>query len=1109
MNRSFARLAMALGAIVLSLQGCRCDRTIKTQTGQIQFVYTVGGVQLSGPDGTYDFGTVSMGKTVTQKVTIQNVGLGTMSVQKFEKVDGPAMVLGTDLVEADPVFTLAYSVVDIASGESHDFELTFAPPIDPTQKSVDYTARLLLHGGNASPDTGTVVITAKAVSGECEITNPVDFGAVAVGDTYTLSQTFNNTRPIDTSANVGAITSSQGDTVFTFTPDSPQGDFTIVAGKSKTVGVVFTPTQSQDYFATVPMRAADGCPEVQVRLQGTGVAKILTWAPDPLDFGYVQPTMSADGDLTFSNQSFQVVHLTGMATWEGSSASNAFKVTAADMGDLTALTIPAATRDATTKMIVPGTAKASLQFKPTVLGAKNGTLKATTDLKSQAQIGAALKGVGGGPDIDVKPAPTLNFGRVPYFAGVNPATFATRNLTISNVGTKPNPPDARANLKLGMAGAGKPYWSVTPKGSASASEICVGAIDSTTGACLDDLPTTGAGAYDPAVGIVAAGASAILQVPVRITPMGIGSKDWDITIYSNDPDEPAVTVTVHADVVVVPPCNYTITPANLNFGVVTPPGTKDLSFSIHNNGTGTDDVCIVSGLDLGAETGLPSSWTAPAVFSLPAGAVSSVDIAPQGTLTVVARAWPQGQLPASPTTVSGSVNFTISSDVSPQGKVNLAATLAPSCLTIAPSTLDFGTVQVGCNSAERTFELYNTCSSNVTIKNFNMVAAAGLPANTGACTTSTACPEFLTVSTGGITAGTVIAPGSTVPKTFSLKYHPIDFGTDTGAFMVSVLQNGQSVDYIVTLKGTGDAAGLNTDTFQQDLKPKADILLVIDNSCSMADKQNSLTTNFGSFIKYATSSNVDFQIGITTTDFDTGENGSLVPNPTTGVKIFKPTTANLEQQFAATANLGTNGSGTESCMWPATEALTAPKITDPVTNLGLLRQDAVLAVVCVTDALDQAPQPAVYYLNQLRNVKGVQRPSAFTYNVVGPFDPNGETATCSYDSLGVGDDGNHALLVNSTNGVKEEICSPDWSKSLENIGKSAFGYRTNFYLTARPDLSGTHVITVSIDGVDQPATQSGRNVWSYDAANNSVNFEPLYVPQPGQTLVITYYVACN
>jgi hypothetical protein len=267
------------------------------------------------------------------------------------------------------------------------------------------------------------------------------------------------------------------------------------------------------------------------------------------------------------------------------------------------------------------------------------------------------------------------------------------------------------------------------------------------------------------------------------------------------------------------------------------------------------------------------------------------------------------------------------------------------------------------------------------------------------------------------------------------------------------------------------------------------------------------------FLQYATSNQVDFQIGVTNTELTDPDHGKLcMASGTTsqpcphGNKVLRPTTPNLQQEFAALVNVGTHGFS-ESCMDPATKALTAPYITDPAINGGFLRNDAVLAVVCVTDARDQATQAPVFYLNQLLNIKGAQRANQFTYNVVGPFLPSAPPG-CAYDDP---NDGRHDFMVSQTNGVKEEICTPNWATSLERIGKNAFGYRTNFFLTSRPDLMAGPV-QVAIDGMPIPAVDPNpltmSRIWTYDATNNSVNFEPLYVPEPGKTLTITYIAEC-
>jgi hypothetical protein len=209
---------------------------------------------------------------------------------------------------------------------------------------------------------------------------------------------------------------------------------------------------------------------------------------------------------------------------------------------------------------------------------------------------------------------------------------------------------------------------------------------------------------------------------------------------------------------------------------------------------------------------------------------------------------------------------------------------------------------------------------------------------------------------------------------------------------------------------------------------------------------------------------------------------------------------NLQTTFAQLVNKGTNGPGSESCVEPAVKALTAPKITDPAVNGGFLRPDAVLAVVCVTDESEQADLPVSLYVNQMLNIKGAQRANLFSYNVIGPFTAVGP---------GCADDqgGKHAALVTQTNGIREEICTPNWATALENIGKGAFGFRTTFFLNGTP--AAGNMVDVAIDGQALPQTDArGARVWRYDSAINAVVFEPLYVPEPGKTLAISYRVAC-
>ena len=58
----------------------------------------------------------------------------------------------------------------------------------------------------------------------------------------------------------------------------------------------------------------------------------------------------------------------------------------------------------------------------------------------------------------------------------------------------------------------------------------------------------------------------------------------------------------------------------------------------------------------------------------------------------------------------------------------------------------------------------------------------------------------------------------------------------------------------------------HTDVFVQETRNTVDILLVVDNSCSMIDEQAKLADNFQSFIDAFIEADVDYQIGVVTTD---------------------------------------------------------------------------------------------------------------------------------------------------------------------------------------------------------------------------------------------------
>ena len=159
---------------------------------------------------------------------------------------------------------------------------------------------------------------------------------------------------------------------------------------------------------------------------------------------------------------------------------------------------------------------------------------------------------------------------------------------------------------------------------------------------------------------------------------------------------------------------------------------------------------------------------------------------------------------------------------------------------------------------------------------------------------------------------------------------------------------------------------------------KMDILFVIDDSGSMGEEQQNLGANFPRFVEVldnyvaASGAPLDYRVGVTTTsqplttvivpppgspvpvmrDVADGPRGALLRGD--GCGLTTPWVARGEsevaERFACVANVGTEGALVEMplLMWE----LALTERVDDGANVGFLREDALLAVVILTDEDD-------------------------------------------------------------------------------------------------------------------------------------------------------------
>jgi hypothetical protein len=152
---------------------------------------------------------------------------------------------------------------------------------------------------------------------------------------------------------------------------------------------------------------------------------------------------------------------------------------------------------------------------------------------------------------------------------------------------------------------------------------------------------------------------------------------------------------------------------------------------------------------------------------------------------------------------------------------------------------------------------------------------------------------------------------------------------------------------------------------------KIDILFVVDNSGSMGEEQTNLATNFPQFLTLIEASGLDWRVAITTTGMDYtynqetfpglppipisqdgGDNGAMLQPSGCNMtrRWIAKNDANAAQSFACAANVGTGGPSDEMPL-AAMRAAFDERVTDG-TNAGFRREDALLAVVFLTDEND-------------------------------------------------------------------------------------------------------------------------------------------------------------
>jgi len=263
---------------------------------------------------------------------------------------------------------------------------------------------------------------------------------------------------------------------------------------------------------------------------------------------------------------------------------------------------------------------------------------------------------------------------------------------------------------------------------------------------------------------------------------------------------------------------------------------------------------------------------------------------------------------------------------------------------------------------------------------------------------------------------------------------------------------------------------------------KLDIVWIIDNSGSMSDEQQALGSNFSAFIDDFITKDVDFKMGITTTDTSSStKKGQMVSGSDTKLTSAKAKAneTQFKSDFMNLVKVGTSGSGNE-------KGLEASEGFMQKYAASFIRPDAYLAVVVLSDEEDQSSKTVAQYTDYLKSFKS----EAGLVKVYSIVDVN--KTNCCQSGISTGGD-RYIAASNNTAGVYSDIRS-DFHSSLSAMGDQIINLLDSFALANDP-VAGS--LKVYVNG-------SLSNDYTFDAVSRSIKFDSNHLPPVGAEVKVTY-----